>query len=78
MVYCRLQSVDGNKAIYAIGSVISDITGKIKIDFENKEYSILEQSKKYKVYEHFIDKMLLKYKTQLEKGIIPDKMSYEI
>lgn len=78
MVYCRLLKKDDNKYIYSIGSVISDMTGEIKIDADGRGYEIVKQPQKEEVYPHFIDKMLVRYLDQFNKGIIPEKMSYEI
>lgn len=78
MVYCKLLSVDGDSVIYAIGSLVNDITGKIIINPKSGEYSLVSQPQKEKVYEHFIDKMLYNHRESLSKGIYPVKMAYEI
>ena len=78
MIYCRLLKNENNKLIYSIGSVISDITGKMELSPQNQSYQIIEQPKEEPVYEHFIDKMLRLYQKDFDKGVIPEKMSYEI
>ena len=78
MIYCRLLSKNKKIISYSIGAVISDITGEIKIDIDGKRYEIIKQPQKEEVYPLFINKMLWKYRGEFNKGIIPEKMSYEI
>lgn len=78
MVYCKLISHNKDVAIYRIGSVISDITGVMHLDYKKHEYIIVEKPKREPVYEHFIDKLILKYQKEFDEGRIPESMSYEI
>lgn len=78
MVYCRLLSKNKNLITYSIGALYNDISGIIKLDIKNMSYEIVKQPQKEEVYEHFIDKMLVKYHPIFDKGEIPEKMSYEI
>ena len=78
MVYCILLSVDGDNATYAIGSLINDITGKMVLNHKKSEYSIINQPNNEAVYDHFVTRMLSKYKKELDRGIFPKEMAYEI
>lgn len=78
MVYCRLKSKNDNVAIYGIGGFYDDVSGILRLDRKAKQYEIIKQPKTQKVYEQFVDRMLRRYQEQFEKGVIPEKMSYEI
>lgn len=78
MIYCRLLSTNKSTISYSIGARISDITGKINVDADGKGYEIIKQPQKEEVHPHFINKMLWKYREKFGKGIVPEKMSYEI
>ena len=78
MVYCNLVSHNDNIAVYKIGSVISDITGVMRLDCKDGSYYIAQKPQREEIYELFVKKMLRKYQSQFRNGIIPEKMSYEI
>lgn len=78
MIYCRLLSKNKKNISYSIGARSNDITGEIRIDSDGSGYEIIKQPEKEEVYPHFINKMLVKYGEMFKKGIIPEKMSYEI
>lgn len=78
MVYCRLQSKTDKYISYSIGARYGDITGEVRIDPDGMGYEIIKQPVKENVYPHFIDRMLIRYTNQFQKGMIPEKMSYEI
>ena len=78
MVYCRLVSVENDYIIYLLGSVVSDITGLLKLYPKKHYYEIERQAQKKPVYIHAIDRMLFRYQEKFDRGEIPDKMSYEI
>ena len=78
MVYCRLVSVENDYIIYLLGSVVSDITGLLKLYPKKHYYEIERQPQKKPVYIHAIDRMLFRYQEKFDRGEILDKMSYEI
>jgi len=78
VVYCRLISHNNGIAIYAIGAVVSDITGLMRLNCNNRKYLVMQKPHKEEVYDLFIDKMIKKYQKEFDKGDIPEKMSYEI
>ena len=78
MAYCRLISQIGKKLIYAIGGLYDDITGEIEINTEDLSFSINKEPQKSKIYPALISRMIQKYRSALQGGEIPEKMSYEI
>lgn len=78
MVYCRLLSVDNDIAKYSIGSVISDITGVLEIDANNRTYSIEKEPENRPLYMRHVESMISRAREEIFKGDFPEKLTYEI
>ena len=78
MVYCNLLSAEGSKLIYAIGGSTDDITGKLVINLEDRSYDIIKEPERTKVYARHISSMVGRAWNRFEKGIYPERLSYEI
>lgn len=78
MVYSEKIEQNGNIAIYAMGALYNDLTGLLKIDFNDNSFEIVKQPQKAPVHEHFVNKMMAKYREYIYNGETPDEMSYEI
>lgn len=78
-VYCdTLLEIVGNKAIYTIGSMGSDVTGKIEVNTDTGEYKILKEPDIHPLYDRAIRSMIGKYLGDMKRGIIPERMSREV
>ena len=78
-VYCdTLLETVGNKAIYTIGSMGSDVTGKIEVTTDTGESKILKEPDIHPLYDRAIRSMIGKYLGDMKRGIIPERMSREV
>ena len=78
MVFCYLLSVKDNIALYALGGIPDDLTGRLMIDSGNGSFLILKAPENSTVYDTHIRSMLSKYRTSIEKGDFKQKMAYQI
>lgn len=78
MVYCNLERINGTKLLYSIGGIVTDITGKIIVDYKSGEYKLIKAPEKYKVHDYYIRRLLNKVQADYDKGIFEKKISYEI
>ena len=67
MVYCKLIGKENNLVTYAIGAVISDMTGRLVFDTAKKEYEIQKRPEKFPVYDMWLEKMLSKYRKEIKR-----------
>lgn len=78
MVYCNLEKVNGAMLVYSIGGIVSDITGKLIVDYKKGEYELVKEPEKSKVYDRHIKRLLNRAQTDYDKGIFKKKIAYEI
>lgn len=78
-VYCdTLLETVGNRAIYTIGSMVSDVTGKIEVNTDTGEYKILKEPDIHPLYDRAIRSMIGKYLGDMKRGTVPKRMSREV
>lgn len=77
MVYCNLMKKNKDEVVYAIGGTTSDITGELIINYKNNTYIIAKEPDNSKVYDRHVSAMVYRSMEQFNKGIFPDKLSYE-
>ena len=78
MLFCNLLSVDGKKALYAMGGTPEDLTGLLLIDAENETFEILKEPENSKVYLAHIRSMLWYHQEELNNGVFKKRMAYQI
>ena len=78
MVYCKLISVNENIAKYSIGGRVNDMTGVLVYDRKDDSFEIEKESDESTVYKAHFKNMVCKYIEEFRKGIIKDKIGYEI
>jgi hypothetical protein len=77
-IYCDLIEIVFDKAIYAIGSMCDDITGKIEIDVKTGDYRILRQPDVHRLYDRAIESLIGKHLVGMRQGNIPTNMCREV
>ncbi len=78
MIFCKLKEKQEDRAIYHVGSLISDMSGEV-IFFKGEKAPVLsKQAEKYPVLESRIMQVYTKYHHELKNGVFPEKMAYEI
>ena len=78
MVYCNLEKINGTRLYYSIGSIVTDITGEIVVDYKKGEYELIKEPEKSKVYDCHIRRLLSKTQAEYDKGKFKKRISYEI
>lgn len=78
VVYCSLISVEGTKLTYALGGYVTDMTGELVVDYKEGTYEVTRKPMRSLARNRHIETMLRKHHAEFQKGIFPEKMSYEI
>lgn len=78
MIFCKLKEKQEDRAIYHVGSLISDMSGEV-IFFKGEKAPVLsKQAEKYPILENRIMQVYTKYRNELKNGVFPERMAYEI
>ena len=78
MVYCKLIKREGSLFTYLIGGYVTDITGEMVVDFDHGTFEITKEPERSKVYPRHISTLLSRVRADYERGIVKDRVAYEI
>lgn len=78
MVYCELIKKGDNSAVYSIGRTADDMTGKIVFYKEMRKPVVIKQPEKRKLYDSIVDRLYVRYSTQMMEGVFDNNLSIEI